>query len=292
MEKRELNTQENILYEIKSVLVQEENQDKECVSLYDVTSLINDMYNQEELLKEEYKTYFRKILKDNGLKSRDITIFSFDYDKKQLRIGYRYILNNYDIITFSKENGELCVVKSDVFPSYQQELMGLIGKELPILYDKFMQYLDFNMQVVRKINAVNSNFPVRIDRYGTSIFVPSDSNIFLNYFTLIFYRWKESKYEDNFDKIKEALKGHEDNLFKKLYVRIEDCPEWSREALYQIRQEQLNKPVISGNPIETVPSQEEEALDLEELETSKEEVGLGLVRKFFNRLKNKNRGMN
>lgn len=278
MEKRELNTQENILYEIKSVLVQEENQDKECVSLYDVTGLIREISNQEELLKEEYKTYFRKILKENGLESRDITIYSFDYEKKQLRIGYQYLLDNYDMVTFSKENGELCVVKSDVFPSYQQELVELIGKDLSILYDKYLQYLDFNMQVVGKINAVNSNLFVRISHNGTSIFVPSDSNVYLNYFNLIFYNWNKYKYEDNFDKIKEALKGHEDNLFKKLYVRIEDCPEWSREMLYQIRQEQLNKPVISESPIETV--------------SSKEEVGFGLVRKLFNRLKNKNRDMN
>ena len=37
------------------------------------------------------------------------------------------------------------------------------------------------------------------------------------------------------------LQGKEDEIFKSIFVKIDDCPEWIRQELYQIRQEQLAK---------------------------------------------------
>ena len=33
----------------------------------------------------------------------------------------------------------------------------------------------------------------------------------------------------------------ENEIFKKLFVRIDDCPDWSRESLYKIRKKQLDE---------------------------------------------------
>ena len=39
--------------------------------------------------------------------------------------------------------------------------------------------------------------------------------------------------------INELLKDNEDEIFKRVFVRIDDCPEWCRQRLYEIRQNQL-----------------------------------------------------
>ena len=39
--------------------------------------------------------------------------------------------------------------------------------------------------------------------------------------------------------VNEAFKNNEDEIFKRIFVRIEDCPEWSKKMLYEIRKNQL-----------------------------------------------------
>ena len=51
----------------------------------------------------------------------------------------------------------------------------------------------------------------------------------------------EYRYDCNSSLILDILKDNEDLLFKKIFVRIEDCPEWTREALYNKRKHQLEE---------------------------------------------------
>ena len=36
-----------------------------------------------------------------------------------------------------------------------------------------------------------------------------------------------------------AIKGHEDELFKKAYIKINDCPKYLRKTLKEVRRKQL-----------------------------------------------------
>ena len=46
-------------------------------------------------------------------------------------------------------------------------------------------------------------------------------------------------YDCNSNTVISTIQGKEDELFKRIFVKINDCPKWSQQLLYQIRQKQL-----------------------------------------------------
>lgn len=82
---------------------------------------------------------------------------------------------------------------------------------------------------------------VDINDYGVSFYNVLSSD-YLKNFELSSVSYKNQyDYKCNSVSVLTALQGKEDEIFKKIFVRIDDCPEWSRQTLYQIRKEQLEK---------------------------------------------------
>ena len=81
---------------------------------------------------------------------------------------------------------------------------------------------------------------VDLSPYGVNIYINSSSNKFSKDFEISFPSYKNGyNYKCNSSSVLTALRGKEDEIFKKIFIRIDDCPEWSKQTLYQIRQEQL-----------------------------------------------------
>ena len=231
-----LSNNKEILEEFIKLLTKEKNKDTDCISLYDISNLIREFGNQYKYIKDKYNDYLEDILKSENHNSR-LIIYDFDYEKNQLEIGLKY-WNDYDKIIFSKQNEDLYVVESESL--YSQEILTLIGKDLSDLYDEFMKFYNFKVQFSYDIKSINSNFMIDIDQYGVNIFVNSPSNRFFKDFELSSHSYKSGyDYECNSTTVLSTLQGKEDELFKRIFVKIDDCPLWSKQTLYQIRQEQL-----------------------------------------------------
>lgn len=226
-----------ILKEVKNILVSELNKNDDCISLYDVAQLLRRKWNECDSDKDLSEEHLGYVIKSKYGSSSNIIIYDFDYNEEELNIGFKY-LNDYDKIVFAK-NGEDLYVKKD--ESYRgKDILVLLGDDLSKLYDKFMQYKDVKQQKSYKINAVNSNFLVDVSGYGASIFVGKPPFFILREFALDFPSYKdEYSYDCNSSIVISTLKGKEDEIFKRIFVRIEDCPEWSQLVLYEIRQNQL-----------------------------------------------------
>ena len=71
-------------------------------------------------------------------------------------------------------------------------------------------------------------------------FVRNKSIILLKDFKLVSYSDSDNRYYDcNSNNVISVIRGKEDELLKKIFIRIDDCPEWSKEPLYIIRQKRL-----------------------------------------------------
>lgn len=103
-----------------------------------------------------------------------------------------------------------------------------------------MKFYDFNQQCVWDIKPLNSNFSVDINDCDINIHDGSLWDIADFELSFVVYDNKY-KYSRNSTPVATALEGKEDELFKNIFVKIDDCPEWSRQKLYQIRQKQLKK---------------------------------------------------
>ncbi len=71
-------------------------------------------------------------------------------------------------------------------------------------------------------------------------------------------------------------------FLKKLFVRIDDCPYWSRESLYEIRKKQLDEE--KQKLLEEKMAEEQELLERKK-EEEKYQKRLNLRRKIFPFLK-------
>lgn len=259
-----LSNSKEILKEVAELFTQEKIKDNDCISLYDIANLMKKLKNGYDYIKERYQEHFENILKEKYY-DPSIIIYDFDYEKKQLRIGFKF-WEDYDNIFFTKQNDDLCVVESESLCS--QEVLILIGKGLSELYDELIKFSDFKNQFALNPKTLNSNFLVDISQFGVNIYVNSQSNRFSKDFKLSSLSYKnEYDYVCNSTSVLTALQGKEDEIFKRIFVKIDDCPEWSKQTLYQTRQEQLA---------------EEKKLEEEQLyKEMKRQKRLELKRKFF-----------
>lgn len=216
-----------VLNEIKEILVQEENKDEYVISLLNISMLMKDTNNKYERLKCDSEYYLQS-------KYHDIALCDFDYKTNELIIEIRFLDKIYKI-SFSKENDDLFITKSYYFDD--KEIFRNIGNDLSRIYDKFMAFKDFKTKNNYGINTINSNFNANICCFGVSFFNKLHNNSFFNNrFELTSHSYT-SKYkcECNSCNILSIIKGNEDELFRRIYVKIEDTPKWCHDTLYKMR---------------------------------------------------------
>lgn len=221
-----------MLKEISNVLNSEKIKDNNCISLYDVTKLIKTKNEKHNHIKEQYINLLQNILESNCNRLIYTIIHDFDYENKELVISFngRYG-QHYEKIVFSKENGDLYIKRSESM--YGNDMLVYLGNEISDLYDKLLDYSDFKQQSNYDFQSKNSNFYVSI----------SCNNVGVYYKTLCVnsYGFQDGYIINcNSNNVINTIKGHEKEIFKQIFVNIEDCPKWSRTLLYEIRQKQLN----------------------------------------------------
>lgn len=235
-----ITSSSEILEETKSILLAEKNNSSDCISLFDVAQLLKKLYHNYNMVKKRYESQFESILKST-FEDSSIIIRDFDYGDKLLEIEVKiWDSGNYEYISFAKANNDLYIAKSKCL--YDKEVFAELSSGLSKLYDEFIVFTDYKDINNAKFNikSVNSNFGVDISNYGARIFVKSQGNPYFNDFELFSpsYRKKYSL-KCNSGVVNEAFKNREEEIFEKVFVRIDDCPEWSQEMLYEIRQNQL-----------------------------------------------------
>ena len=238
-----ITSRTEILEEVKKVLLLPKNKDNDCVSLYDVLIILrklNDKYNN---IVKEYK-YRLDYMVSSKIDGDSLVCFhSINFKKKIINISFKKNKNsNWDDMYFAKQNEDLYVEKSE--SSYTYEVFSALCSTLSEMYDELLKYDDYKDSKYTKydIKPVNSNFSIKIDYCGVCLFVKDSSNKYVNELELFAPSYK-SGYElkCNSSIVNEVFNGKESEIFKNIFIKISDCPEWSRDMLCKIRQEQLPK---------------------------------------------------
>jgi len=89
---------------------------------------------------------------------------------------------------------------------------------------------------------IYSKFLVTINKGKINVFsMYAPSSCFKNFELSIDYINNDYKCSNHNKSIIKILVGKEDILLKKLFIKIDDCPNWSKKNLYLIRKKQLEK---------------------------------------------------
>ncbi len=238
-----ITSRTQILEEIKKVLQSPKNKDNNCISLYDVLILLKSLNNKYASVKERYEADLEYMVSNRIGYGSSVCFHRFDFQKKIIHISFtRFRDSDYDDIYFAKENGDLYVVKSE--SCYTDEVFSVLCSILSEMYDEFLKYADYKdyKQTKDDIKPVNSNFSVEIGHRGISLIVEDFANKYLKELELFAPSYEYGYELDcNSSIVNEAFRGKETEIFKKNFVKISDCPEWSQAMLYEIRQKQLEE---------------------------------------------------
>lgn len=223
-----LTSSTQILEEIKHVLQSNRIKDTDCISIHDVFEVCSKRKSNEIISKKMYQQKIERAT------NRDTTLYSFDYDNNELSIGI-WSINEYQKIIFSKNYGDLYIKRSET--AFASNILAAASDFLSEAYDEALRFKDFNTQSKFNIDAINSNFLVHITKHGVDI----TDKVYLRYkFNLCrSSEYRSYRCECNSSKVNDAIRDYESEIFKKIFVKIEDCPKWMQQELYAIRQNQL-----------------------------------------------------
>lgn len=228
-----------ILEEVKNILVSEPNKSSACISLYDIAQLMKRKNDELESDLHSFEKYLDYVIESKYGFLSSLVVYDFDYIKDELCVGFKYV-HDYKKIIFAKEDEDLYVKEDESCRG--KDILVALEDSLSKLYDNFIQYKDIKGQAIYKIKSVNSNFLVNISSYGVSIFVEKFPNSLLKEFKLESPSYQnEYNYDCNSNAVIDILRGNEKEIFKRIFVKLEDCPKWSQPILCEIRQNQLTK---------------------------------------------------
>lgn len=231
-----INYSYEILKQIKDILSSERNKENDCISLYDVAKLIKTKNHEYAKMKDSYENRLKYIIRSKYRNSSDV-LLDFSYGKKELIISFKKRKDWQDIV-FSKKSGDLYIKRSE--SSNAQNILTYLCDDLSELYDEFIKYSGFITQYNYRFESTNTDFLVNVSKFGVAILVQSPLNKYMDDFKLMSRSFKNQySYDCNSGTLISALRGNEDELFKRIFVKIDDCPEWSKPILYEIRSNQL-----------------------------------------------------
>lgn len=266
---RKLTSKEDVLNEIEDILNSDINTDSNCISLYDVLLLIRKTNYNIDQLKEGYEQqlnynfhYTERYIK--------IGVDEFDFVKDELKITFGFDSKYGSNLIFSKEDNDL-FIKETNYNTMAHKIFSNLRDILLELYNKFENYRPFYEEKKCNLRPVNSNFFIDIGRHGIKI-KDNNNNFFGEHFTITAYPFtNDYNNQINSHNILNVIAGHEDEIFKRIFVKISDCPKWSQPILYEIRQNQLAK--------------EQKIEDKKKYQEMRKEKILALTRKIFPFLK-------
>ena len=163
-------------------------------------------------------------------------ILTFDYDKDELEISA-----DDKTITFSKNYGELYLKSDESNTSLGKELLMEFRDVLSAAYDELLIYknIERDDSYVKPLDSMLSAYiSSSVVRVYTGYHV---KNCYIDLVKCSGLGKKECFVFCNLHEILNVVCGQENEIFKKLFVRIDDCPYWSRESLYEIRKKQLDE---------------------------------------------------
>lgn len=121
--------------------------------------------------------------------------------------------------------------------SQKKQILLILGNTISQLYDVALQYNRIFDYDVRDIKSMNSD--VLIEFIGSSIGISFTYDSKKEFDLTLNSRSGQYRWWTNSYKIASTISESEQEIFKKVFVKIEDCPEWSRDDLYKIRKNQL-----------------------------------------------------
>lgn len=249
-----------VLQELKSILEydEDENKDENSISLYDVLKVMREKTEEEILLDRKLEKTIREAYYPEK--------FYLDI-VKDYKNGVLIIRGDFIKGTFIKQNGDLILKSNDYYPL--QDILYKCGDAISKRYDEFMENTSFyrDRMTMTNVRSTNSSFRINSD----DEFLSFGDGIVFELKTTIEGK-RKYMLDCNSYNLASFFEDNEYELFNKIFVKIDDCPKWSRKDLYKIRKRQLKR----QQELERKKMERQQELERKEMKKQKR---LALVKK-------------
>lgn len=236
--------------EIMTIFNSEDIYDENAISLYDVLKTVQVANKKYELAKEEYQDYFESLLK-REFGSPKVSNLKADGYKRELSMEFTPNYQDYrpfKKITFA-ENDYGIYIKEDK-TGYGKYIYRVLNKEIINCYMDLLSCSRFLDERKENIRPLNSSFYVNVDKFGVRLSVSkkkfNDDFHFTAYSGFGLYDVGQYDCNQKLSRTFELILNNENNFLKKIFVEIEDCPDWSKRSLYKRRDKQLNPGLLKS----------------------------------------------
>lgn len=229
-----------ILEKLKKLISDKKVKNRDYISLYSITKLLKSSSKKLNVLKETCARSMEQLIYEECGQYINIVIGELDSSSKKLSIGIKtnplIESEQYKNIVFSKENNELCINRTELDATSNAIILRTTGSIISNLYDELAKYSGY-----KDINSSNIKIPGSIFSCGINKDkVTVEGNINGMELQIISQTdTSQNNVSSNSSILINAIKGHEDELFKKAYIKINDCPKYLRKTLKEVRRKQL-----------------------------------------------------
>lgn len=240
--------------------------DEDVIDLYSVYTLFKSSKKAQSKIEGIFDSRIENAMKNAINEQIYIYGITFDKDKNEIELRYNSAYTDQTKkIIFSKKDEEVYIVKSNTTDANEifNEISHIISQAFDELkaFEEKHDFFDSNYC----IDVVNSSLKASINTFDISLY--RNSGLIKKDFELSFSNTFDSKdINCNSSLIINIVKNNEIKLFKNTFVKIEDCPKWMREILYQTRKQNL---------------QEEEKLEEEKRKEQLKREKIAKIKKFF-----------
>ena len=182
---------------------------------------------------------------------------------------------------FKEPDGTIKEKKLEGYHDYN--VLGNVSEHILDLINFYLSIEETRKQRRNKIKSVNSDLFIDIDHYNIDVYIDKYGGYYMGLnplFKSTFYTYSDKiEHSYAYSDILDKLTNNEMEFLKKIHVKIDDCPSWIREQLYQKRQAEI---IERQRQEEELRLKEQELIASEEVQPQKK---LSSLKKLFKRKK-------
>ncbi len=235
---KQLNSNKEILEELKKLLSQPENNDINYISLKSVYHLLN---------QKNIKTYIKNC--ENELYSLLNETFSDIYQVEIKTVNKNTFKFYIETDDDSKDRYKLNKTNNDWYINQNEsandclDIIKLVG---PIIQD-FLSKTEKKLLISEKLKSNLKDEPFTIKNPTTNLDISFDSSGIIISSNDIFkllcdIQTDNYQYQNVSLSVMNILNNNEENILKNIYLPIEEFPTWFQEILKRTREDELAKP--------------------------------------------------
>jgi len=228
--------------EVKRVLNGRLSDNLDVISIYNITKAIEQ--KRKKLMKKvmDSQKIINKRIKEsygNDVETPVVYIKKFESRKENLVIEIHYLNKKYQVC-FSKED-ELYLKKANT--KLALNVLYIAGDILDEIYDESLDFYLFASRGM-KIKTINLPLTFKISCNKVSLYM---KKVFSKKSLYLDYSMKDKSYRFwGLNSFYELIKNNEPQVFKNIYVKINDCPKMMQDTLREIRANELGYNFSSG----------------------------------------------